>query len=36
VIVIAMATLGIIGYAFSALIRAVGRQLMRWTGQEGE
>ncbi len=35
VIVIAMATLGVIGYAFSAVIRAVGRQLMRWTAQEG-
>ena len=35
VIVIAMVTLGVIGYAFSALIRAVGRLLMRWTVQEG-
>jgi NitT/TauT family transport system permease protein len=35
VIVIAMVTLGVIGYAFSALIRVVGRLLMRWTVQEG-
>ena len=35
VIVIAMVTLGVIGYLFSALIRAVGRQLMRWTAQDG-
>ena len=35
VIVIAMVTLGVIGYLFSALIRAVGRQLMRWTVQDG-
>jgi NitT/TauT family transport system permease protein len=34
VIVIAMVTLGVIGYLFSAVIRAVGRQLMRWTVQE--
>ena len=31
VIVIAMITLGVIGYAFSAIIRIVGRLLMRWT-----
>ena len=31
VIVIAMMTLGVIGYLFSALIRLVGRMLMRWT-----
>lgn len=30
VIVIAMVTLGIIGYVFSALIRMVGRMMMRW------
>jgi sulfonate transport system permease protein len=34
VIVIAMVTLGVIGYLFSAVIRAVGRQLMRWTAQD--
>jgi ABC-type nitrate/sulfonate/bicarbonate transport system permease component len=31
VIIIAMVTLGIIGYMFSAIIRMVGRLLMRWT-----
>jgi NitT/TauT family transport system permease protein len=31
VIIIAMVTLGVIGYAFSAIIRIVGRLLMRWT-----
>ena len=31
VIIIAMMTLGVIGYLFSALIRLVGRMLMRWT-----
>lgn len=31
VIVIGMATLGVIGYVCSALIRMVGNQLMRWT-----
>jgi len=31
VIVIAMMTLGVIGYLFSALIRLAGRMLMRWT-----
>ena len=31
VIVIAMMTLGVIGYLFSALIRLVGSMLMRWT-----
>lgn len=31
VIVIAMATLGLVGYLCSAAIRLVGRQLMRWT-----
>ena len=31
VIVIAMMTLGVIGYIFSAVIRLVGRMLMRWT-----
>ncbi len=35
VIVIAMVTLGVIGYLFSALIRALGSQLMRWTVQDG-
>ena len=33
VIVIAMVTLGIIGYVFSAVIRIVGRMLMRWTAR---
>ena len=31
VIVIGMATLGLIGYFCSAIIRMVGNQLMRWT-----
>ncbi|PWT91686.1 MAG: ABC transporter permease [Proteobacteria bacterium] len=31
VIVIAMVTLGIVGYLYSAIIRAVGRMLMVWT-----
>ena len=31
VIIIAMMTLGVIGYIFSAVIRLVGRLLMRWT-----
>jgi NitT/TauT family transport system permease protein len=31
VIVIAMVTLGIVGYLYSAIIRAVGRMLMTWT-----
>jgi NitT/TauT family transport system permease protein len=30
VIIIAMVTLGVIGYSFSAIIRIVGRLLMRW------
>jgi len=33
VIVIAMISLGIIGYLFSAAIRLAGRFLMRWTTQ---
>src|SRR5436190_1001883 len=32
-IVIAMATLGLLGYASSALIRLVGERLMRWRAQ---
>jgi NitT/TauT family transport system permease protein len=32
-IVIAMATLGLLGYASSALIRVVGERLMRWRAQ---
>lgn len=31
VIIIAMVTLGLVGFLFSAAIRLVGRQLMRWT-----
>jgi len=31
VIVIAMVTLGVVGYFYSAIIRMVGRLLMRWT-----
>lgn len=31
VIIIAMATLGVVGFIFSAAIRLVGRWLMRWT-----
>jgi NitT/TauT family transport system permease protein len=31
VIVIAMVTLGLVGYVYSAIIRAVGRMLMGWT-----
>jgi len=31
VIVIAMVTLGVVGYLYSAIIRMVGRMLMRWT-----
>lgn len=31
VIVIAMVTLGLVGYVYSAVIRAVGRMLMGWT-----
>lgn len=34
VIIIAMITLGVIGYIFSALIRMVGNMLMRWTARE--
>jgi NitT/TauT family transport system permease protein len=34
VIIIAMITLGVIGYIFSALIRMVGNMLMRWTTRE--
>lgn len=34
VIIIAMITLGIIGYIFSAVIRIVGNMLMRWTSRE--
>ena len=32
-IVIAMATLGLLGYASSALIRLLGNRLMRWREQ---
>ncbi len=35
VIVIAMVTLGVVGYAYSALIRLVERLLMQWTVREG-
>lgn len=35
VIIIAMMTLGVIGYLFSAVIRIVGNMLMRWTEREG-
>ncbi|MBU2531947.1 MAG: ABC transporter permease [Alphaproteobacteria bacterium] len=35
VIVIAMVTLGLVGYVYSLLIRMVGRSLMRWT-QKGQ
>ncbi|KUO69382.1 MAG: ABC transporter permease [Alphaproteobacteria bacterium BRH_c36] len=35
VIVIAMVTLGLVGYVYSLLIRIVGRSLMRWT-QKGQ
>lgn len=35
VIIIAMMTLGVIGYLFSAVIRIVGNILMRWTEREG-
>lgn len=31
VIIIAMLTLGVVGYAFSAIIRIIGGLLMRWT-----
>lgn len=34
VIIIAMITLGVIGYIFSAIIRIVGNMLMRWTERE--
>jgi len=34
VIVIAMVTLGVVGYLYSALIRLVGSMLMRWTVRE--
>lgn len=34
VIIIAMITLGVIGYIFSAIIRIVGNMLMRWTDRE--
>lgn len=34
VIIIAMITLGVIGYIFSAIIRMVGNMLMRWTERE--
>ena len=33
IIVIAMATLGLLGYASSAAIRLVGNRLMRWRAQ---
>lgn len=33
VIVIAMVTLGLVGYVYSAIIRAVGRMLMGWTAR---
>lgn len=36
VIIIAMATLGLIGYLYSAVIRLVGRLLMRWTVRTGD
>ena len=36
VIVIAMVTLGVVGSAYSALIRMVGRMLMRWTERSGD
>lgn len=36
VIIIAMATLGIVGYLYSAIIRLVGRMLMRWTARTGD
>ena len=41
-IIIMMATLGIVGYASSALIRVVGKRMIRWReqatgmGQEAE
>ncbi len=35
VIVIAMVTLGVVGYVYSALIRLVERLLMQWTVREG-
>ena len=35
VIVIAMVTLGVVGYLYSAIIRLVGRMLMRWTVRTG-
>lgn len=34
VIIIAMMTLGVIGYLFSAVIRIIGNMLMRWTERE--
>lgn len=36
VIIIAMATLGLVGYLYSAIIRLVGRMLMRWTVRTGD
>jgi NitT/TauT family transport system permease protein len=36
VIIIAMITLGVIGYIFSAVIRMVGNMLMRWTTRESD
>ncbi len=35
VIVIAMVTLGLVGYVYSAIIRFVGRMLMGWTARTG-
>lgn len=35
VIIIAMVTLGVVGYLYSAIIRLVGRMLMRWTIRTG-
>ncbi len=35
VIVIAMVTLGLVGYVYSAVIRLVGRMLMGWTARAG-
>jgi NitT/TauT family transport system permease protein len=35
VIIIAMLTLGVVGYGFSAIIRIVGASLMRWADRSG-
>ena len=35
VIIIAMLTLGVVGYGFSTIIRIVGASLMRWTDRSG-